>query len=45
MYATEDEISQGNVLDTDAELIWRKNRQGPTGTGKVFFDPAKMNIH
>lgn len=44
MYATEEEIGMGTVSDTDCELIWRKNRQGALGTGKLFFDPAKMDI-
>lgn len=44
MYATEQEITDGIVSDTDCEVIWRKYRQGATGTGKLFFDPAKMDI-
>ena len=44
VYAASKAIDEGEILETDAEVIHRKNRQGPIGTGKVYFDPSKMNI-
>jgi replicative DNA helicase len=44
MYATEAEITEGIYKETDAEFIYRKNRNGALGTSDFHFDPALMSI-
>jgi replicative DNA helicase len=44
MYATENEKLEGVYRATDAELIFRKNRNGALGTSEFYFDPATMTI-
>lgn len=44
MYATDNEISEGIYNGTEAEMIFRKNRNGALGTSDFFFDPAVMSI-
>jgi replicative DNA helicase len=44
MYATENEKLEGVYRPTDAELIFRKNRNGALGTTEFHFDPATMTI-
>jgi replicative DNA helicase len=44
MYATENEIAEGTRTSTEAEMIYRKNRNGALGTSEFYFDPAVMQI-
>lgn len=44
MYATENEIAEGVYKDTDAEFIFKKNRNGQLGTSDYFFGPATMTV-
>jgi replicative DNA helicase len=44
MYATENEIGEGVIRDTDAEMLWRKNRNGELGVEEFGFDPAHMTV-
>lgn len=44
MYATENEIAEGVHHEEDAELIFRKNRNGALGSSDFHFDPAVMEI-
>lgn len=44
VYADQKSIDEGEVSETDAEIIHRKNRQGPIGTGKAYFNPSIMDI-
>lgn len=34
----------GDAKDTDAELIFRKNRHGEEGISRFYFDPSRMEI-
>lgn len=43
MHAEEDAILNGEVLITDAELLWRKNRHGLNDSTNFFFDPSVMH--
>jgi replicative DNA helicase len=43
-YATMAEMDSGDVLQTDAEMIWAKNRHGGPATSSMFFDPAAMRV-
>lgn len=43
-HATEEEKSEGVVRETDAEMIWEKNRFGLDATEKFYFEPARMVI-
>jgi replicative DNA helicase len=43
-YADDRDKDIGAVSQTDAEMIWRKNRHGLDGIAGFFFDPATMNI-
>lgn len=43
MHAEEDDILDGAVSLTDAELIYEKNRHGLTGIQPFFLDPSVMN--
>lgn len=45
MYASQEDIDSGKVDENQAEIIHRKNRQGPLGTGYLYFDPSVMDIH
>jgi replicative DNA helicase len=44
MYATENEISENVVKETDAEMLWRKNRNGELGIEPFGFNPARMAV-
>lgn len=43
-YATEKAKERGDVRETDAELIWDKNRHGGDGVAEFYFEPKKMEI-
>jgi replicative DNA helicase len=43
-FASEQDILSGRVSETEAHLIWEKNRNGPTGTSTFFFDPERMVV-
>lgn len=45
MYADQRKADDEEIHETDAEIIYRKNRQGALGVGKFYFDPATMSIH
>jgi replicative DNA helicase len=44
-HAKREDIDEGKVKRTDAEMIWAKNRHGLDGTARFHFDPSTMNIH
>ena len=44
MYATQAQVDAGEVSDTDALMIWAKNRHGNPGEAPFFFKPARMFI-
>jgi replicative DNA helicase len=44
MYATEIEVEERTVSETDAEMIWAKNRNGQLGSMPFHFDPAQMIV-
>jgi replicative DNA helicase len=44
MYATEAQMERGDVVDTQAEMIWSKNRHGNPGTREFHFNPSQMFI-
>lgn len=44
MHATEDDKADGIVTRTDAELIFRKNRNGALGTTEFYADMSTMTI-
>jgi replicative DNA helicase len=44
MYATRADIEKGEIRDTDAEMIWAKNRHGTLGAPKFFFDAERMFV-
>lgn len=44
MYATDNEINEGVVSPTDAEVIHAKNRNGGLGAQPFLFDPARMVV-
>jgi replicative DNA helicase len=44
MYATKQEIDAGKFSDTDAEMIWAKNRHSGPGTADFYFDARSMLI-
>lgn len=44
LYASQREIEKGTVSETDAEMIWSKNRHGISGSGMFLFDPQRMFI-
>jgi replicative DNA helicase len=44
MYATQAQIDAGKVNDTDAEMIWAKNRHSDPGTSPFYFDARSMLI-
>lgn len=43
--ASQQDIDDGNVSRTDAELIWAKNRHGLEGTAGFHFDASTMTIY
>lgn len=43
-HATDEEKSDGTVRETDAEMIWAKNRFGVDATTSFYFEPRKMLI-
>jgi replicative DNA helicase len=44
LFASEAARTAGDVLETDAELLWEKNRHGDPGTAKFYFEPRTMTI-
>jgi replicative DNA helicase len=44
MYAKQKELDAGEVVDTDAEMIWAKNRHGKPGSREFYFAPERMFI-
>lgn len=44
MYATENEIAEGVIRKTDAELIFRKNRSGALGGSHFHVDAPHMTV-
>lgn len=44
MYATDNEKLEGTVPATDAEAIFRKNRNGELGTSEFHFAPDRMTV-
>jgi replicative DNA helicase len=44
MYASESAKNNGTVLDTDAEMIFRKNRHGLDGISQFYFEPHTMTV-
>lgn len=43
-YATDEQKALGEITETDAELIWRKNRHGLDGIAPFHFEPSIMAI-
>lgn len=43
-YASEKAKERGDVRETDAELIWDKNRHSTDGAAEFFFEPSSMTI-
>lgn len=43
-YAEDEDKAAGIVSETDAEMIWRKNRHGLDGIEPFYFEPSKMQI-
>jgi replicative DNA helicase len=44
MYASERAKEQGDVRETDAEMIWDKNRHGTPGAAEFYMEPQTMTI-
>lgn len=44
MYAGEKAKNEGMVFDTDAEMIFRKNRHGVDGISEFYFEPHTMTV-
>lgn len=44
MYASEKAKNEGMVFDTDAEMIFRKNRHGVDGISTFYFEPHTMTV-
>lgn len=44
MYASENEINEGTVEPTQAEMIWQKNRNGALGSMPFYADFSKMVV-
>jgi replicative DNA helicase len=44
MYASENAKDMGEVFDTDAEMIFRKNRHGVDGISRFTFEPHTMTV-
>jgi replicative DNA helicase len=44
MYASENAKDMGEVFDTDAEMIFRKNRHGIDGISRFTFEPHTMTV-
>jgi replicative DNA helicase len=44
MYASEQAKNVGQVFDTDAEMIFRKNRHGVDGISEFYFEPHTMTV-
>lgn len=44
MHASEMAKNNGQVMDTDAEMIWRKNRYNPDGVAPFYFEPHTMTV-
>lgn len=43
-YATERAKENGDVRETDAEMIWAKNRHSNDGAAEFYFEPQTMSI-
>lgn len=44
MYASDRDKDDGEVRETDAELIWDKNRHQPPGAAEFYFEPSSMTV-
>lgn len=44
-YANASDEDKLTMSETDAELLWRKNRHGLDGVAPFYFEPATMTIH
>lgn len=44
-HAKREDIDEGRVKRTDAELIYAKNRHGLDGTARFHFDPSTMTVY
>lgn len=44
MHAEDEAKLDGTVAETDAEMIWRKNRHGLDGIAPFYFEPRLMEI-
>lgn len=44
-YASEKSRDAGEILPTDAEMLWRKNRHDKHGVADFYFNPDTMTIH
>lgn len=43
-YATDEQKALGEIQETDAEMIWKKNRHGLDGIAPFHFEPSIMHI-
>lgn len=43
-YASDEDKADGTVRETDAEMIWAKNRHGVDGVAEFYFEPARMRV-
>lgn len=43
-YATERAKENGDVRETDAEMIWAKSRHSGDGAAEFYFEPQRMDI-
>lgn len=43
-YATDEQKALGEIAETDAEMIWKKNRHGLDGIAPFHFEPSIMHI-
>jgi replicative DNA helicase len=44
LYASQADRDLGDVIDTQAEMIWAKSRHGEAGTGEFTFEPSRMYV-
>lgn len=44
MYASQKAKDEGQVYETDAEMIWRKNRHSHDGIATFHFEPQTMTV-
>lgn len=43
-YASDEDRESGSVTETQMEMIWEKNRHGPTGISHFYMAAARMEI-